>query len=294
MSLARVANVPPRGIGQRTLDELTRLGRDRGTSMYAAIGETAQDGDGAASSMAALPTRSVRALTNFRDLIEGLSKESESLDLVQLIDLVLERSGYKRYVQEEAERGEERWENLQEFRNTAKDFPDLEGRDALTAFLESVSLVSDTDNLDEKADAITLITLHQAKGLEYRAVFIVGMEEGLLPHGRSIDDPTRWRRSVAFYTSASLVPKRSCTCIGPLDDVFGAAQGPVYRPDSWPTYPGNSSHRPAPPTGRLTMAGRCSRSLQLARRRQPGPATVRRTTAPRCRPQRRARTQRQR
>ena len=189
VGLARVANVPPRGIGQRTLDELTRLGRDRGTSMYAAIGETAQDGDGAASSLAPLPTRSVRALTNFRELIEGLSKESESLDLVELIDLVLERSGYKRYVQEEAERGEERWENLQEFRNTARDFMDLEGRDALTAFLESVSLVSDTDNLDEKADAITLITLHQAKGLEYRVVFIVGMEEGLLPHGRSIDDP---------------------------------------------------------------------------------------------------------
>jgi DNA helicase-2/ATP-dependent DNA helicase PcrA len=100
---------------------------------------------------------------------------------------VLERTGYKRYLQEEAERGEERWENIQEFRNTARDFLHLGGRQALTAFLESVSLVSDVDNLEEKPDAITLITLHQAKGLEFRVVFIVGMEEGLLPHMRSID-----------------------------------------------------------------------------------------------------------
>ena len=189
VSFARVANVPPRGIGQRTLDELTRLARDRGTSMYATLEETSRSKDQAPSTLASLPSRSVRALTNFRDLIDGLSKESESLDLVGLIELVLERSGYKRYAQEEAERGEERWENLQEFRNTARDFMDLEGREALTAFLESVSLVSDTDNLDEKADAITLITLHQAKGLEFPVVFIVGMEEGLLPHARSMDDP---------------------------------------------------------------------------------------------------------
>ena len=189
VSFARVANLPPRGIGQRTLDELTRLARDRGTSMYATLEETSQSEDQAPSTLTSLPSRSVRALTNFRDLIDGLSKESESLDLVGLIELVLERSGYKRYAQEEAERGEERWENLQEFRNTARDFMDLEGREALTAFLESVSLVSDTDNLDEKADAITLITLHQAKGLEFPVVFIVGMEEGLLPHARSMDDP---------------------------------------------------------------------------------------------------------
>ena len=191
VSFARVASVPPRGIGQRTLDELMRVARDRGTSMYTAIEATetmAQDGGQSASTGAPLATRAVRALTGFRDLIEGLAKESETLDLVALIELVMERSGYKRYIQEE-ERGEERWENLQEFRNTARDFLDLEGREALTLFLESVSLVSDTDNLDEKADAVTLITLHQAKGLEFPVVFIVGMEERLLPHIRSLDDP---------------------------------------------------------------------------------------------------------
>jgi DNA helicase-2/ATP-dependent DNA helicase PcrA len=187
VSFARVANVPLRAIGQRTLDHLTRLARDKGVSMFSAIQEISQSDGNLDQAAATLPARSRRALTIFQELIKTLASESESLDLVELIDLVLERSGYRRYVQDEAERGEERWENIQELRNTASDFLDLEGRDALTAFLESVSLVSDTDNLDEKVDALTLITLHQAKGLEFSVVFIVGMEEGILPHVRSMD-----------------------------------------------------------------------------------------------------------
>ena len=187
VSYARVANVPLRGIGQRTLYELTRLAGESGTSMSAAV-RTMSPGDSADRQIAApLAARSARALTDFQQLIDGLVVESETLSLVELIDLVLKRTGYQQYVLGEDERGEERLENLQEFRNAARDFLDLDGRDALTAFLESVALVSDTDNLDEKTDAVTLITLHQAKGLEFAVVFIVGMEEGLLPHIRSMD-----------------------------------------------------------------------------------------------------------
>ena len=180
---ARVVNVPVRGIGQRTQDELTRLARDTGTSLFDAVG--ALEGDAAA----AFATRSAGALTKFREMIEGLAGDSADLDLVEIVDEVLERTGYKRFVQGQDERAEERWENIMELRSSAKDFLTLgRGRDALSAFLESVALVSDTDNLEDAADAVTLITLHQAKGLEFRAVFIVGMEEGLLPHIRSLED----------------------------------------------------------------------------------------------------------
>ena len=197
VSLARVINVPTRGIGRRTLDELARLTRDRGSSMWSAMELIGQGGDcdgtpdGQRHNEAASPfaSRSVRALSDFRDLIAGLTAESDKLDLLGLIDLVLERTGYRRYLLEEAERGEERWENVQEFRNTARDFAHLGDREALTAFLESVSLVSDIDTFEERPAVITLITLHQAKGLEFPVVFIVGMEEGLLPHARSMDDP---------------------------------------------------------------------------------------------------------
>ena len=180
---ARVVNVPTRGIGQRTQDELTRLARDTGTSLFDAVG--ALEGDAAA----AFATRSAGALTRFREMIEGLAADSADLDLVEIVDGVLERTGYKRFVQGQDERAEERWENIMELRSSAKDFLTLgRGRDALSAFLESVALVSDTDNLEDAADAVTLITLHQAKGLEFRAVFMVGMEDGLLPHIRSLED----------------------------------------------------------------------------------------------------------
>jgi DNA helicase-2/ATP-dependent DNA helicase PcrA len=196
VSLTRVINTPPRGIGQRTLDELTRMARDSGVSMFSAI-EALAGGQGSGvgdrrtltSDPRPLTPRSAQALISFHGLIKGLIAESEKLDLIGLIDLTLERSGYRRYILEEAERGEERWENIQEFKGSAKDYLTLGVRDGLTAFLESVSLVSDVDHFQDKPDAITLITLHQAKGLEFPVVFIVGMEDGLLPHLRSMDDP---------------------------------------------------------------------------------------------------------
>jgi DNA helicase-2/ATP-dependent DNA helicase PcrA len=108
--------------------------------------------------------------------------------LADLLDLVLEKTGYKKYTLEGAD-GEERWDNILELRTVAAGYKDLEPREALAAFLEEVALVSDVDELDEKVDAATLITLHQAKGLEFPVVFIVGMEEGVLPHFKSLPDP---------------------------------------------------------------------------------------------------------
>ena len=181
-SLTRVINVPTRGIGQRTLDEVTRVARNNGTSMMKAIDAIATEGAGD------IAARSVEALRRFKQLIQGLIDESEKLDLTALIDTVVERTGYGRHLAEEADRGEERLENVQAFRDSARDYVYLGLRGGLTAFLESVSLVSDVDSYENKADVITLITLHQAKGLEFRVVFIVGLEEGILPHLRSLDD----------------------------------------------------------------------------------------------------------
>ena len=182
VALERVINVPARGIGRRTLDHLTRAARDRGTSMYAAIESTSDSGAGP------FPPRSAQALTRFRDLIGGLTEESKTLDIVELIDLVMERTGYRQHL-ESTERGEERLDNVQEFRGSAREYTHLGVEEALTAFLEGVSLVSDVDSFEEQPDALTLITLHQSKGLEFPVVFIVGMEEGLIPHSRSMGTP---------------------------------------------------------------------------------------------------------
>ncbi|MCH9040444.1 MAG: UvrD-helicase domain-containing protein [Chloroflexi bacterium] len=195
VSLERVINTPTRGIGQRTVDELTRLARNADMSMFSAISSLAQ---GAPQESVTdnnmrnpFPARSLRALTDFHDLIRSLQAEREKSDLLEIIDSILERTGYQSYLMDQSDRGEERLENIQEFKASARDFL-MFGRDeALTAFLESVSLVADVDSMEDRADAITLITLHQAKGLEFPVVFMVGMEEGLLPHVRSLDDPAQ-------------------------------------------------------------------------------------------------------
>ena len=191
VSLGRVINLPTRGIGQRTLDHLARTARDAGTSQFAAI-QALSDGSDPAQGALVSPftARAKTALIGFGNMINGIAAEREELDLLDIIDAVLERSGYQRWLLDQ-ERGEERMENIQEFRASARDYLHLGRTESLTAFLESVSLVADVDSMEERADAITLITLHQAKGLEFPVVFMVGMEEGLLPHSRSVDDPTQ-------------------------------------------------------------------------------------------------------
>ncbi len=184
VSFARVVNVPTRGIGQRTMTKLADTARDQGVSMFTAI-----DGVNAGGGLGSLQPRAVRALTGFRDMVVGLRDGRGEQDLASLIGSVLERTGYLKYALQDEERGEERLENLEELKATAGEFSESDEGEALTAFLERVSLVSDTDDLEDNRDRITLITLHQAKGLEFRVVFMVGMEEGLLPHIRAIEDP---------------------------------------------------------------------------------------------------------
>ena len=111
------------------------------------------------------------------------------LDVVKLIDAIADRTDYREFLRSSDERGEERWENVLELRSVAGEYRHMPPEEALANLLEGVALVADVDDLDQTIDSVTLITLHQAKGLEFPVVFIVGMEEGILPHLRSFDDP---------------------------------------------------------------------------------------------------------
>ena len=191
VSLLRVINTPTRGIGRRTLDELTRLARDSETSMFDAILSATPDAAlGGPLVSGPFTTRAARALGDFREIILKLQADVESQDLVELIDRVMDGSGYRKYISESNdERADERLDNINEFKNAARDYLDLPTPEGLNAFMENVALVSDIDSMEDRPDSLTLITLHQAKGLEYPVVFMVGMEDGLLPHSRSLDDP---------------------------------------------------------------------------------------------------------
>ena len=187
VSLLRVINVPQRGIGQQTLARLSGWAKSMGISQYEALRNISEPkGD----EKPLLSPRIARALVDFLSLMEGLIARSQGLNLVDLFDLVVERSGYREYILGQPD-GEERWDNILELRTVAQQYCDLGSPDSLTTFLERVTLVSDVDGLDESVDVATLITLHQSKGLEFPVVFIVGMEDGILPHFKSFGDPAQ-------------------------------------------------------------------------------------------------------
>lgn len=194
VSLTRVLNVPPRGIGQKTVDDLVRLARASTQSLWATLVEVA-------AGEHRLTSRASSAIAAFVDLLSDLRAVSESRPLPELIDEVARRTGYREFLQPETAEGAERLENVQQLIAASVDFAHYSPREALTRFLEEVALFTDLDQTDTAADAVTLITLHAAKGLEFPVVFIVGLEEGILPHARataieaeSIDDLEEERR----------------------------------------------------------------------------------------------------
>ncbi len=199
-ALERIINVPARGLSARTVAELRRVAVANNVPALDVILDITRiqlgDEDPPAY-YAELATRALKSVAAFGDMISRFIEQSLALDTNELIDLIVERSGYGAMLREDKERGEERMENLQELKASAEQFAGSEERGQLTDFLENVALVSDVDGLkggddaESEEEGITLITLHQAKGLEYDAVFLVGLEEGMLPHSRSVDDPTQ-------------------------------------------------------------------------------------------------------
>ncbi len=188
VSLQRIINVPGRGIGQQTIGKLSSWAKSMGVSAYDAMQLIVEAKRNKNIDDQPFDVRSSDALARFSELMDDFVEKSQNANLVELFDMVVEKSGYKQSLKNDPDK-DERWENIMELRTVAQQYRDLSPRESLTAFLESVALVSDVDGYDEKLDRVTLITLHQAKGLEFQVVFIVGVEEKLLPHIRSIDDP---------------------------------------------------------------------------------------------------------
>jgi len=187
VSLLRIINVPGRDIGQRSLSQLSGWAKSLGVSQYEALQLIAEPKDKEEHQPPFSP-RISKALTGFLSLMREFIARSQELNLLDLFDLVIKRTGYEEYILS-GKNGEERWDNVLELRTVAREYRDLKPLEGLAAFLEGVTLVSDVDGLDEAVDAVTLVTLHQSKGLEFPVVFIVGMEEGLLPHFRSFANP---------------------------------------------------------------------------------------------------------
>src|SRR4051794_6852128 len=182
VSLTRIANRPRRGVGDTSLGRLQTLADGLGISLWEALGRAEEAGLAAAS---------LRAVQSLRSLLQSLQAAAQEVGVATLLEQVLERSGYLAAL--EAERTIEargRIENLEELVGVAREF-EAEGAEdpSLSQFLQAISLHSAQDELDgESGGQVTLMTLHNAKGLEFRAVFMLGMEDGIFPHSRSIEE----------------------------------------------------------------------------------------------------------
>jgi len=188
VSFERIINVPARSIGDKTLEALRGVaaGPDPETgepSTYWAAIERAARGD-----VPTLAPRTRNAIGEFAALVRRLRTRIGVLPLPELLDETLEASGDRAMLADGSEDGEERWANLLELRSVTTRYDDLTPEDALDRLLEETALVADQDSYEGDADAVTLITLHAAKGLEFPVVFIAGLEEGLFPHSRALDD----------------------------------------------------------------------------------------------------------
>lgn len=192
VSLRRIINVPPRRIGDATIDRLSSWAAALNISIYHAMQILGRDADpGLVERAGAHPfaKATVAALLDFYALLRDWIDLRGGVSPGQLLDRVLEESGYREWLQDGTNEGEERWQNVQELRTVASVYEEMSVDLALDAFLEEVALVSDVDNLEAGSEAPVLLTLHAAKGLEFPVVFMTGVEEGLLPHSNSFEDP---------------------------------------------------------------------------------------------------------
>jgi DNA helicase-2/ATP-dependent DNA helicase PcrA len=180
LSLLRIANRPRRGIGDSTLARLMTFADQAEMSLWEAMGRAEAAGVGTAPQ---------KAVASFRTLIQSLMSATQELEVPELIERVLQQSGTIEAL--EAERTIEadgRIENLQELVSLAREWQEQNTEPTLSSFLQEVSLYSDQDTIRGESSLVTLMTLHNAKGLEYRAVYLIGMEEGIFPHSRSIEE----------------------------------------------------------------------------------------------------------
>src|SRR5436190_3571094 len=180
VSLMRIANRPRRGIGDSSLARLQTWADAQGRSLWEATEFAEEAGVGAAPQ---------KAVASFRNVMQSLQAGALELPVAELVERTLERSGYVEAL--EAERTIEaqgRLENLQELVGVAREYQENADEPSLSHFLQEISLYSDQDAIREQESLVTLMTLHNAKGLEFRSVYLIGMEEGIFPHARSIEE----------------------------------------------------------------------------------------------------------
>ena len=274
VSLMRIANRPRRGIGDTSIARLVAYADGLGSSLWDAMGRVEEVGLAAASA---------RAVRGFRDVMETLMATATDASVAQILEAVLDRTGFIESL--EAERTIEargRIENLEELVGVAREYDSAAG-DALpegpplSGFLQEISLYSDQDALrgDEEGDGgqVTLMTLHNAKGLEFRAVFMLGMEEGIFPHARSIEENSLEEERRLAYVGMTRAKERLTLTHAMRRNLFGRSEANLP-----------SRFLDEIPAVRASSGSGCGRRRGRTTARAPSASTRRVPTCPTSRP----------
>ncbi len=182
VSLLRIINTPRRGIGKTSLDSLVKASQELEIPLWEIISDE--------TSVNTLAGRAAKSINKFSNIIKSFQEKLTTLSGAEILDQVMEVSGYIDHLKHKGtEEADNRLENISELYNAVLQFQEDTEDTSLQGFLSSASLASDLDDLKEEQEKVSLMTLHSAKGLEFPVVFLVGLEQGLLPHARSLSDP---------------------------------------------------------------------------------------------------------
>ncbi|MEN9567394.1 MAG: hypothetical protein RLZZ69_2590, partial [Cyanobacteriota bacterium] len=182
VSLLRIINTPRRGIGKTTMDRLMDASQQMGIPLWEIVNDE--------TSVNTMGGRAAKALNQFAQMIQETKDQLDNLTATEILSHIIEQSGYVKELQQQGtDEADNRIANIYELHNAVQQFQEDNEENSLEAFLASASLSSDLDDLDEKQQKVSMMTLHAAKGLEFPVVYLVGMEQGLLPHNRTLNDP---------------------------------------------------------------------------------------------------------
>ncbi|MGD7054427.1 DNA helicase PcrA [Sutcliffiella horikoshii] len=292
ISLQRIVNVPKRGIGATTVDKIANYATQHDISIYTALAEV---------DLIGVSGRATSQLKEFRSLIEGYVQMQEYISVTELVEEVLEKSGYREMLKaDKTIESQSRLENIDEFLSVTKNFEEKYDDKSLVAFLTDLALVADIDKLDEEDPAqqegVILMTLHAAKGLEFPVVFLIGMEEGVFPHSRSLFEEAEMEEERRLaYVGITRAEEQLFITNAQMRTLFGRTNiNPPSRfikeiPEELLESEENkeAASRPTPFGGRGSSFGGGSASTfggssstGRARAASPASQTARRTTAP--------------
>ena len=216
LSFERIVNIPKRGIGKTTYEKIINEARKNNNSVIETIFNYGKSD---------IAKKRMENLLSFAGIIQVSKKKSKEMNIVQLLDHILKAIDYKNYIIDGTEEGDLRWENVKELFTAVEKYSKLKAEEAIKLFIEEVALASDLDSVDDKQDTVTLMTLHSAKGLEYDTIFIIGLEEGLLPHSMSIDNPIEIEEERRLcYVGITRAKNRVNLIFARVRRIFGSSQ----------------------------------------------------------------------